>query len=152
MSAEHADREAGSIPNIPSTYQWPTAVRVLDLQPGFRIGGFLRGAIDRQTMLNTLDDRRSGSPFPLARRPIGRHHHGARAAGFSHVWSTRRIRAQSDPGAHAPRTFPTFKSGAVARESRPVQRLEMLPIADLRSPRRGEDRRGAGANPGMVRR
>jgi len=46
MSAEHADREAGSIPVIPSTYQWPTAVRVLDLQPGFRIGEFLRGDRD----------------------------------------------------------------------------------------------------------
>ena len=46
MSAEHADREAGSIPNIPSTYQWPTAVPVLDLQPGFRIGEFLRGDRD----------------------------------------------------------------------------------------------------------
>ena len=51
MSAEHADREAGSIPIIPSTYQWPTAVRVLDLQPEFRIGEFLRGDRDgRQTI------------------------------------------------------------------------------------------------------
>jgi len=39
MSAEHADRKAGSIPNIPSTYQ-------CDLQPGFRIGEFLRGDRD----------------------------------------------------------------------------------------------------------
>jgi hypothetical protein len=43
MSAEHADCEAGSIPSIPPTYQWPTAVRVLDLQ---RIGEFLRGDRD----------------------------------------------------------------------------------------------------------
>jgi hypothetical protein len=59
MSAEHADREAGSIPNIPSTYQWPTAVRVLDLQPGFRIGEFLPAiAIGRQTIWPRLDARR----------------------------------------------------------------------------------------------
>ena len=46
MSAEHADRDAGFIPIIPATYQWPTAVRVLDRQLGFRIGEFLRGDRD----------------------------------------------------------------------------------------------------------
>ena len=51
MSAEHADREAGSIPNIPSTYQWPTAVRVLDLNPGSESANFCAAiAIDRQTI------------------------------------------------------------------------------------------------------
>src|SRR5205807_2460244 len=102
------------------------------------------------------DHREEERRVPLARRRMGRHHHGARAADACRAWRIGGVRARSNPCPHRrrPRTREAARREAwtQAEAQPPEQRREAIKRRDEGEETRAEIARRYNVHPSTISR